>query len=341
MSKVKPKPPIVPLHQLQPGAPADFFALLADRTKGTTRDGKPFYTCRFRDRRRTVSAMVWADSPFFAECDQHWRPGGFFKLRGAYGEHDRYGPQIEILQIREVRDEDRTEGFAEADFFDRSRFDSDGMFAELRTLAETELRDEPLKILVLGLLDAHAPGLKLLPASPKNFFPFPGGWLEHTLSVTRSCLVLADRYAIHYPELTPPLSRDLIVAGAVLHEIGRVAELAPPEPGMPTEQTIPGHLVGHLLLGRDLVREAARAVEGLNPELLALLEHVLLSYLTRPEWGSPRLPQIPEVLIVHHADDLDAKLEMYARCLTRDAADGPFTDRDPVLGKPLFKGRTV
>ena len=60
-----------------------------------------------------------------------------------------------------------------------------------------------------------------------------------------------------------------------------------------------------------------------------------------PEWGSPRLPAIPEVLILHHADDLDAKFEMYARCLTRDAADGPFTDRDPVLGKQLLKGRTV
>ena len=66
-----------------------------------------------------------------------------------------------------------------------------------------------------------------------------------------------------------------------------------------------------------------------------------LEHLNLPEWGSPRLPLIPESLILHHADDLDAKLEMYVRCLTRDTNDGPFTARDPVLNRPLFKGRTV
>ena len=80
---------------------------------------------------------------------------------------------------------------------------------------------------------------------------------------------------------------------------------------------------------RDLVREAARQVPDINPQLVQLLEHVLLSYLVLPEWGSPRLPMIPEVLILHHADDLDAKLEMYVRCLRKDAAAGPFTERDP------------
>lgn len=82
-------------------------------------------------------------------------------------------------------------------------------------------------------------------------------------------------------------------------------------------------------------------MDGLNPELLALLEHLIVSHLTKPEWGSLRLPAVPEALILHHADDLDAKLEMYVRCLTRDAGDGPFTDRDPVLQRPLWKGRTV
>ena len=77
----------------------------------------------------------------------------------------------------------------------------------------------------------------------------------------------------------------------------------------------------------------------MNPELVRLLEHMLLTYLSVPEWGSPRLPLIPEVLILHHADDLDAKLEMYVRCLTNDRAAGAFTEADAVLRKPLWKGR--
>jgi 3'-5' exoribonuclease len=337
----RPKPAVVPLHQLRPGQPADFFALLAEKVRGTTRDGKPYYTCRFRDLRRTAEAKVWADSPFYAECETDWQPGMAFKVRGSYGEHERYGPQVELHQVRPVRDGDRADGFREADLIERSRFDSDEMFADLRKLAEAEIKDEPLRHLVLALLDRHADAVKRLPAHPRTFYPFPGGWLEHTLSVARSALMLADRYAAHYPELTPPLNRDLVAAGAVLHDVGRAAELSVGAPGQPAEPTVPGHLFGHLFLGRDLVRDAARDVPDLNPELLMLLEHVIVTHLTRPEWGSPRLPAIPEVLILHHADDLDAKFEMYARCLTRDAADGPLTDRDPVLGKQLFKGRTV
>ena len=78
-----------------------------------------------------------------------------------------------------------------------------------------------------------------------------------------------------------------------------------------------------------------------QPELVQLLEHVVLTHLALPEWGSARLPLVPECLIVHHACDLDGKLEMYARCLSRDQAAGPFTDRDPALGRQLYKGRSV
>ena len=335
------KPALVPLHQLTPGPPADFFALLADKQHGTTRDGKPYFACKFRDLRRTVSVMVWADSPQFAAAEG-WQPGGFFKIRGTFTEHEKYGPQVDLVQIREVTDTDRAAGFREADFYDRSRFDSDVMLRDLRAVAENEIKDDPLRRLTVDLLDAHADALKHLPASDRRFYPFPGGWLEHVLNVTRNCLFLADRYAHHYPDLTPPLNRDLIVAAAILHDIGRAVELGVPDvPGAPAEPTVDGRLFGHLLLGRDLIRDAAAKVPELNPELLKLLEHVVVSHLTLPEWGSPRLPAIPEVLVLHHADDLDAKLEMYVRNLTRDTAAGPFTDPDPILKKPLLKRREV
>ncbi len=329
-----PKP--VKLSALEPGQHADFFAQLAEKTPRATRDGKPFYVARFRDARRTVGVVVWADSPHFDDCKQHWQPGMFFKVRGHYVEDQKYGPKVEVEQIRPVTDRDRADGFAEADFTDAPRADAEHTLADLSALA-AELADEPLRTLVQNILAAHAERLKTLPGSVRTYFPYPGGWAEHTRNVARHSLLLADRYRELYPDVT--LNRDLVLAGALLHDVGRVAELDPaspvPRPG------IDGELFGHLLLGVQLVRDAARDVPGLNPELLRLLEHVIYAHLKTPEWGSPKLPAIPEVLIVHHADDLDAKFEMFARCLGADTGDGPFTARDPVLNRPLLKGRTV
>jgi 3'-5' exoribonuclease len=335
----RPKPPVLRLGELTPGQSGDFFALLAERAKGATREGKAYYACRFRDPQRTATFMVWADGGWFEVCERDWHAGRFYKVRATYGESERYGPQLDLHNIRPVTEEDRADGFDPATFVAHSRHDVAAMWTELRGLAEAQVADEPLRRLVLALLDRHAGPFQRLPASLGKFYPFAGGLLEHTLSVTRLCLHLADRYTAYYPELRPPLNRDLIVAGAVLHEVGRVAELS--DDVVAPQPTVPGRLFGHLFLGRDLVRDTARELGDVNPELVQLLEHVVVAHLALPEWGSPRLPLVPECLILHHACDLDAKLEMYARCLTRDQAEGPFTDRDPVLGRQLLKGRTV
>lgn len=333
------KPPVVKLSELAPDQFADSFVLLADKKQGMTRDGKPYYSCRFRDARRVVTVMIWSDDPLYNPCAQEWQEGQSFKVRGTYQASEKYGPQLKLVQIRVAQDSDRAEGFDPDELVEHSRFHPADMLAELRQLAEQHIADEPLRKLVLTLLERHAGPLSRLPATPERFHPFRGGLLEHILSVTKSCLWLADRYATYYAELHPPLNRDLVVAGAMLHDLGRVVELEEDLSG--SQPTVPGKLFGHLLLGRDLVRDAAREQGDVHPELVRLLEHLIVSHLTLPEWGSPRLPMIPEVLILHHADDLDAKLEMYARCLSRDRSPGPFTDRDPSLGKQLLKTREV
>lgn len=334
--------PFVRLHELKPGDAGEFFALLHERQPGLTREGKPFFTCRFKDIRRSVSALVWGDTDWYTACDSEWRVGQFFKMRGIYRLHDRYGPQVDLSGIRPVNDKDRREGFNEIEYVDRFRRDPEACFAELRKIADDGIQDVPLRTLSLKLLDTHQPRLMLLPASPRAYYPRAGGWMEHTVNVARHSQWLCEQYRGLYAEAMPPLNADLVLAGAVLHEIGRAVELEPDPDALDRfEATVPGQLFGHLFLGRDLVREAARDIEGLDPQLLQLLEHILVTHLALPEWGSPRLPAIPEVLIIHHADDLDAKMEMYQRCLRTDASSGPFTERDAVLGRPLFKSRSI
>jgi 3'-5' exoribonuclease len=333
------KPALCKISELTPGQFADFFALLSERSRGATRDGKPFFTCRFRDAKRVATCMVWADSPWYEACEKEWQEGRAYKVRGTYQESERYGAQLDIQNLRLATKEDEKEGFDPSEFAAHSKFDPDLMLAELKEIASTQIADDPLRRLVLTLLERHAEPLKRLPATTNRFYPIAGGLLEHTLSVTRSCLLLADRYVAYYSELKPPLNRDLVVAGAIVHDIGRVLELN--SDLLTVQPTVPGKLFGHLFLGRDLIRDTARELGDVNPDLLQMLEHIVITHLNLPEWGSPRLPLVPECLILHHADDLDAKLDMYVRCLMNDQAAGPFTDRDPALGRQLYKGRSV
>lgn len=335
----RPKPEPVSLHEMKTGESGDFFVLLAEKTRNATREGKPFYTCRFRDMKRTATFMVWGDSGWFDDCEHHWKEGQFYKIRGVYQEHKQYGPQIEVYNIRPVNEDDVAEGFDPLDFVESSRFDPDQMIAELRERVMSHITDEPLQRLVLTIIERYEQPLKTLPATRRHFYPFHSGLLEHLLSVTETCLYLAERYGAHYPDLQPPVNVDLVVAAAILHDIGRVLEFE--DRTVAVEPTIPGQLLGHLFLGRDLVRDTARELGDVDPELLLLLEHLIVSHLNLPAWGSPRLPLIPESLILHHADDLDAKMEMYVRCLTEDEEEGPFTARDPVLNRRLLKGRKV
>lgn len=328
----------VPLHLLQPGQLGDFFAVLCERVRKTTRDGKPFYALRFRDRHRTVSAPIWDNSPLFTPCDQEWEVGGHFKIRGVYMEHDRYGSQIEIQNIRFACPDDCADGYNPDDFELCTRFDVDELFEELADGAR-QITDEPLRDLVLTLLNDNEQALKVHPAASRNHHAFKGGLIEHTVSVLRTGLYFADKYREYYPDLQPPLNKDLIIAGCILHDIGKLRELDCGLDG--GVYTISGVLVGHILQGRDMIREAARQIDGLNPDLLLYLEHIITSHQGLPEWGSPTVPMMPEALLVHFADDVDAKMNIFVGILSNSEGDGPFTDAGNVLRRKLLKCRTV
>jgi 3'-5' exoribonuclease len=329
--------PLVPLHQLLVGQTAETFVLFTDRHAGTTREGKPYFQCKFADRFRHVTCMIWAESPWFLDCEKAWVLGQAYRLRTTYSHHDKYGPQIEVHQWRNVTADDRNSGFDLANLVDSTRFNIPELWTRLLAFIETHIQQPTLKTLITNLYTEHAEQLQSLPASDGKFYPFRGGWLEHILSLCQSCLLLCEHYQQHYAGVPVVIDRELVLAGALLHDIGRVREFRTDPLGILLQPTVQGKLFGHVTLARDLVRDAARLIPDFAPQLLERLEHVILSHLVHPEWGSPRLPMLPEVLILHHADDLDAKLEMYLRCLSRDTSTGSFTARDPVLGKALLK----
>jgi 3'-5' exoribonuclease len=127
------------------------------------------------------------------------------------------------------------------------------------------------------------------------------------------------------------------VAGAILHDIGKLVELRAEPHG--AEYTPHGRLIGHILLGRDMVREQAASIHGLDKEVLLRLEHIIVSHQNLPEWGSPVAPSTPEALLVYFADDVDAKFNMMARILEEEPPDdSEFSAPGNALRRRVFRG---
>lgn len=325
---------IVPLSELVHGQEADLFALLSGKEELKTRDGKPYFKVSFRDALRQVTFPIWADSPWAVDCRDAWSLGECYKLRAVYRD-TTYGPQLDIRKIRGVADSDAADGFDPGMFHARSRFDPAAMFEELLTIARERIADQALRGLVVDLLAANRPRLLALPAATRNHHAFAAGWLEHVLSVTRTCVYLADKYDEYYPDLRPRLDRGLVAAGGILHDIGKLREYDLSPAG--AEYSPAGRLIGHILQGRDIVREAATG-RDIHPETLLRLEHIIVAHQRLPEWGSPKPPMTPEALIVHYADDLDAKFQMMYAILRDDATLGAMTAKNNVLYQHVFRG---
>lgn len=330
---------VMTLCEMVHGQESDLFVMLTVKELLSTREGKPYHRVGFRDARREVSFPIWQDSPWAEECKQSWTLGACYKLRALYRE-TTYGPQLEIRKIRPVNDADRADGYDPQMFLPRTRFEPAEMLAELLRILDEKVDDAGLRRLAQSILTDCREQLLTLPAATRNHHAYVGGWLEHVLSVTRTAVYLAEKYDDYYPDLRPRLNRSLAVVGAALHDIGKLCELEQRPEG--ASLTASGALIGHILQGRDLVREAAArqaaAGQPLDADLLLRLEHIIVSHQRLPEWGSPKPPMTPEALLVHYADDLDAKYQMYYGILRDDASAGPLTSSKNVLGQRLYRG---
>lgn len=320
------------LSELTNGQEADFFALLSSKEELTTKNGKPYYKVAFRDAHREVSFPIWNDTSWATVCRDQWTVGEFYKLRALYRETD-YGPQLEIRKIRAVSEADTAEGFCPTMCLPSSRFDPQEMYEELIAITKDLIEDTELSTFVQAILEEYQVTLLTLPAAKYNHHANVGGFLEHVLSVTKSCVYLADKYADLIPDMK--LDKDLVIAGGILHDIGKIRELTATPAG--AEYTPAGTLIGHILQGRDIIRETAEE-NTISDEKLLRLEHIIVAHQRLPEWGSPKPPMTPEALIVHHADDLDAKLQMMAMALIDDTAEGPFTSSRNPLRQKVYRG---
>jgi 3'-5' exoribonuclease len=166
------------------------------------------------------------------------------------------------------------------------------------------------------------------PAARNNHHAYVGGLLEHTVSILQA----ADRYV----GLGAGLRRDLLIAGVLLHDIGKIHEL---RAGVSIEYTDEGSLLGHLTMGVILIEDRLRGIPDFPREKRNLIYHLILSHHGRYEYGSPVLPAIPEAFALHHLDNLDAKVFAAQKAIREDThVETNWTDRSWMLETRLYKG---
>ncbi|MFO0908743.1 MAG: HD domain-containing protein [Isosphaeraceae bacterium] len=331
------EPTVVRLGELEDGREAVVFATLVKKTRGTTKKGEPFIKCIFRDRATTVEAPLWANHRLLRQAES-WPEGIAYRLTARASYDARFGLQIDLLDIRPASDElDGPDGYNFFDLVETSDQPPEQLFAKVVQFVERGIDDPYLRRLVLDILNAHAGLLMKMPAAQNFHHSYTGGLIEHVWSMTRIAQFLANHYAAYYHQLDPPLNKGVILAATVLHDIGKLRELEyhPVE----AKYTTPGCLIGHVLMGRDMVREAARAIEGFPEETLLCLEHAILAHHGKKEYGAPIVPQTIEALLVSYIDDLDAKMNIAARNRLTCNTDGDFTDKVFALdNRRFYKG---
>jgi 3'-5' exoribonuclease len=294
---------------------------LNSRNRLLTRSGKPYLSLNLQDKTGTISAKVWENADAI-----HGAIGsaGFVRIGGRV---EKYMEelQLRVNQLAVVR----TEDVELSDFLRASTRSPDEMLNELRQISQT-IEDRHLKSL-LRLVFADADLMdrfKLSPGAKHLHHCFIGGLLEHTLSVTRIC----DWLCGHYQNIR----RDLLIAGAILHDVGKVFELT----SSPVfDYTAEGRLVGHLMLGWAAVEEKIRQVEGFPQELQINLEHLMLSHHGSYEFRSPVVPKTVEAMLLHHVDDLDAKVQLTQDWIEQSKGEpSEFTPYHKLLDRYFYKG---
>lgn len=263
-----------------------------------TKNGKEYGNLVLQDKTGTIDAKIWdLHSPGIGE---------FETMDYVHVEADitlfQNSHQMNVRRIRRAAEGE----FVEADYLPVSGKDIEVMFGELLGLIDSVKNPYLHQLLAKFFVDspAFAKAFKFHSAAKSVHHGFVGGLLEHTLSVTKMC----DYYASCYPQI----NRDLLITAAIFHDIGKTRELSTfPE----NDYTDEGQLLGHIIIGTDMVGRMIRAIPGF-PEKTALeLKHCILAHHGELEYGSPKKPALIEALALNFADNTDAKLQTMTEIL--------------------------
>ena len=272
--------------------------LCKHKQSAVTKNGKAYESVILQDKTGTIDAKVWEpNNPGIGDYDT-------LDYIEVYGDVTNFqgALQISVKRIRVCREEE----YNAADYLPMSSKDIEAMYRELLSIIDS-LQNPYCKQLLEAFFvkdQNFVKAFKNSSAAKTVHHGFVGGLLEHTLSVTKLC----DYYCTAYPIL----KRDLLLTSAICHDIGKTREISLfPE----NNYTDDGQLLGHIVIGSQMVAEQAAKIADFPHGLLTQIQHCILAHHGKYEFGSPKIPALIEALALCHADDTDAKLETFKEIL--------------------------
>ncbi len=293
------------INQLVAGEMIDQVFLVRDKDLRTAKNGSLYLLCTLGDRTGALPSRMWQTS----ESIYNSLPlDGFVQVKGRTEDY-KGTLQLVIDALRPYS----AEKVDLADFLPITQLDIEQMWSELLEILRA-IKDPKLRALVKKFCEDRelVAAFKRAPAAMTLHHPFIGGLLEHTLGVAKSAKAVLPLY--------PRVNADLVLAGVFLHDIGKTAELSA---GTSMNYTDRGQLIGHITIAVIWIAEKAKQVaddsgEPFPQKTIDLLQHIVLSHHGTMEFGSPRLPAIPESFLIHYLDNLDAKIWMTTHHIDND-----------------------
>jgi 3'-5' exoribonuclease len=294
------------------------FFLVHEKEIRNTREGKQYLRMELGDKSGTVEARIW---DAFEAIAKEINRDDFVKV-AARVEIYRNKPQLVLQQVRRATPEE----IDLADFLPHTKENVDEMWSKLLAYASA-IDNFWLNKLVLSIFNDPkiAERFRRAPAAKVMHHAFIGGLLEHVVGLCG----LAKQIAAHYPELNV----DLLLAAAMLHDVGKLDELCYERA---VSYTTEGQLLGHIVMELESVSRAMDAIPGFPPRLKSVVQHLLISHHGQYEFGSPKLPMIREALVFHYMDDMDSKLGAVRAALAIPSGEADWSTYSGALGRKFL-----
>ncbi|GGH88084.1 3'-5' exoribonuclease [Pullulanibacillus pueri] len=288
------------------GDPVNHYLMIKSATRSVASNNKPFLTIILQDISGDIEAKLWDAT---AEDEEIFIPEAVVKVEGEITSF-RGKKQLKIRAIRPVTEADNVN---KSDLVPTAPMAIQDMMDQINQYI-FEIQNPKMQRITRALVKKHQDAFFEYPAAVKNHHEYMSGLAYHVTSMLHLAKAIAGLY--------PDLDTDLLYAGIILHDMGKVTELSGP---MGTSYTLEGKLLGHISIMANEIVEMAKMLE-IEGEEVVILQHLILSHHSKGEWGSPKPPLVREAEILHMIDNLDAKLNMMNRSLEK-VKPGEFTER--------------